>query len=218
MNNTNINLGMEQIHVTVLRFRVSNKASTKYNDDDKTKWYAKEVKELSSAAQITETLEEFMLGRILISCEVTPITCKHNNDRDRDDTVDLIYTIFWLEGPNFKEMELSRRQHYSALEESFDKISEQANIEKEKEYERQKQKNMSLYGFGANRQQNYQNQMMEYTQMTNNNYSMQNHNSQQSLNFSNGIMEYGQYPKEEEKKEFGDGILNVPNGLGRILK
>ena len=223
----------EQVHVTVLRFRVSNKASTKYNDDENTKWYAKEVKELSSAAQITETLEEFMQGRILVSCETTPVTCKHNNDRDRDDTVDLIYTIFWKEGPNFREMELERRRSYSALEESFEKINEEADIQKEKEYEKQKQKGIGVYGYGTNRQpqENYSygrnGQIGQYTQQNQTfqpNQSLMNQNmygnmygqNQGNIGFNNGQSNVGQL--QEDKYEYNSGMLNVPNGLGRKFK
>lgn len=119
------------VQVTVLRFRVSNKASTTYDDDCKTSWYKQEIKQLSSAKQITETLNEFMRGRKLIDFQVTPITCKQNNDRDRDDTVDVLYTIFWEPDENFEMAEKERQYAYTALEESLDKIEEKADIHKE---------------------------------------------------------------------------------------
>lgn len=115
-------------HVSVLRFRVSNKASTTMAEDMKTSWWEMEVKQLSSTSQITEALDEFMQGRKLISFDVTPITCKQNRDRERDDTVDVLYTIFWEEDIDFQEKEQMRKSKYSALEMANDKIIEQANV------------------------------------------------------------------------------------------
>ena len=119
------------MEVTILRFRISNKASTIYEDDVKTSWYKQEIKQLSSSKQISETLSEFMKGRILLNCQVTPITCKQNNDRDRDDTVDVLYTIFWEPAEDFEEAEKERKMHYSALEESLEKIVERADKQNE---------------------------------------------------------------------------------------
>lgn len=113
-------------HISIFRFRISNKASSTYVDDTRTAWYGTEVKQLSSAVQITETLEKFIQGRKILSIEITPITCKQNHDRDRDDTVDLFYTILWEEDVDFGIEENKRKKDYSNLE-VINKINQQPN-------------------------------------------------------------------------------------------
>lgn len=82
------------MEVKIMRFRVSNAASSPCSDDYGTGWYKRELNELDGISEIEEIINDFIYRKKVISIQVSTVDVKYHNNA-RGNTVDLIYTILY---------------------------------------------------------------------------------------------------------------------------
>lgn len=95
-------------HISVLRFRICNRASTPIRDDADCDWYAAETAVLFTAEEMSCFLDAFADGRIIWSAEPVFVRCGEPTEEGRDCTGDMVYTVLWSPAEDFAEAE-SRR-------------------------------------------------------------------------------------------------------------
>ena len=62
-------------------------------DDKRMMWFEKEAREVTSEREIENIVNDFLATHNVINIETETFTCRKNDDRLRDDDVDILYTI-----------------------------------------------------------------------------------------------------------------------------
>lgn len=79
--------------IKIFRFTINNRTCSDVEDDKRMMWFEKVAREVTSEKEIENIVNDFLATHNVINIQTETFTCRKNDDRLRDDDVDILYTI-----------------------------------------------------------------------------------------------------------------------------
>lgn len=109
--------------IKIFRFTINNRTCSDVEDDKRMMWFEKEAREVTSEREIENIVNDFLATHNVINIETETFTCRKNDDRLRDDDVDILYTITYSIEPEEYSRVLEERKKQQKM------VSEQAKAQ-----------------------------------------------------------------------------------------